>query len=318
MKVVMINDCAFVGETLVKYLPSRFDVVHLTRTRKFLDKTVKIAWKILRAKGDIYHCHYLLQDCWFTLKFGKRPVIGHAHGTDLREVIRSRKLGRFVRCNLENCDKILVAQPMILDVAREFNETAEYFPIPYDPKLFYPISLTTERKVKLVFMASPQNFGVKGTHKLFYALSLVKIPVKVKAIRYGKDLERAEQLAKQLKLDVDFIDVVPHDNMNQLYWNSDVVLGSYGVGQLDTVAIEAMASGKPIVHHVLEGFYPSCPLEEFTSPEEMSQTITRLLTDDKEAEKRVAMQLKYVKTTHSAPILAEKLTKIYEELVSHR
>jgi len=316
MKVVMINDCAFVGETLIRYLPSHTDAVHLKRTRKFLDKTVKIAWKILRAEGDVYHCHYLLQDCWFTLKFGKRPVIGHAHGTDLREVIRNRKLGRFVRYNLKNCDKILVAQPTILDVAREFNETAGYFPIPYDPKLFYPMSVATERMVKLVFMASPQNFGVKGTDKVFYALSLVKIPLKVKAIRYGKDLERAIQLAKQLKLDVDFIDMVPHDNMNQLYWNSDVVLGSYGVGQLDTIAIEAMGSGRPVVHHVLEGFYPTCPLGEFTSPEEVSQTITKLLTDEKEAKKRVALQLRYVETTHSAPILAEKLAEIYEELVS--
>ena len=76
MKVVMINDCAFVGETSVKYLPSCFDVVHLKRTRKFLDKTVKIAWKILRAKGDVYHCHYSLQDCWLALKFGKRPIVG--------------------------------------------------------------------------------------------------------------------------------------------------------------------------------------------------------------------------------------------------
>lgn len=315
MKVVMINDCAFVGETLIKYLPSRFDVVHLKRTRKFLDKTVKIAWKILRAKGDIYHCHYLLQDCWFTLKFGKHPVIGHAHGTDLREVIRSKKLGHVVRYNLENCDKILVAQPMILNVAREFNKTAEYFPIPYDPKLFYPIPLTTERKVKLVFMASPQNFRIKGADKLFYALSLVKTPVKVKAIRYGKDLERAERLAKQLKLDVGFIDMVPHEDMNQLYWNSDIVLGSYGVGQLDTVAIEAMASGRPVVHHVLEGFYPSCPVEEFKSTEEVTEVITKLLGDREEIEKRVKIQLKYVNATHSATILGGRLAETYKLLI---
>jgi len=315
MKVVMINDCAFVGETLIKYLPSSIDVVHLKRTRKFFDKTVKIAWKILRTKGDVYHCHYLLQDCYIASKLGRRPLIGHAHGSDLRDTLHSKKWGWIVKYNLKNCDKILVAQPTILDVAKEFNDTAEYFPIPYDPKLFYSAPFVTGREVKRVFMASPQDFRVKGSDKLLHALSLVNIPFKAVAVRYGRDVERTEKLAEDLGLDVKFIDKVPHDSMNQLYWGSDIVLGSFGVGQLGTVAIEAMASGRPVVHHILRGFYPSCPLEEFTSPKEVSQTLTELLTDEKEVKMRVAVQLKYVKTSHSAPILAEKLTKIYDELV---
>jgi glycosyltransferase involved in cell wall biosynthesis len=310
----MINDCAFVGETLIKYLPSHIDAVHLKRTRKFLDKTVKIAWKVLKSKGDIYHCHYLLQDCWLALKFGKRPILGHAHGTDLREVLGTKKWGWMVKHNLKSCDKILVAQPTILDVAKELNYTAEYFPIPYDPKLFYDVPSVTGRKVKRVFMASPQDFRIKGSDRLLHALSLVKIPFKVVAVRYGRDVKKAEKLAERLGLNVEFIDKVPHDAMNQLYWGSDIVLGSFGVGQLDTVAIEAMACGRPVVHHVRKRFYPSCPLEEFTSVEEVSEDITRLLTDEKETEKRIQMQLRYVNATHSAPLLAEKLAKIYDEL----
>ena len=315
MKVVMINDCAFVGETLIKYLPSYIDVVHLKRTRKFFDKTVKIAWKILRVNGDVYHCHYLLQDCWLALKLGKRPIVGHAHGSDLREVVRSRKWGWMVKRDLRSCDKILVAQPTILDVAKEFNDTAEYFPIPYDPKLFYNAPFEAGREVKRAFMASPQDFRVKGSDKLLRALSLVKIPLKVVAVRYGKDAERAEKLAEDLGLDVKFIAKVSHDDMNRLYWGSDIVLGSFGVGQLDTVAIEAMACGRPVVHHIRKRFYPSCPLEEFTSVEEASGTIIKLLTDTKEAERRIGMQLEYVNKTHPAPLLAKKLAQTYEDLM---
>ena len=89
----------------------------------------------------------------------------------------------------------MVAQPTILDVAKEFNETAEYFPIPYDPKLFYNVPFVARREAKRVFMASPQDFRVKGTDKLLHALSLVKIPFKLVAIRYGRDTERAEKRA---------------------------------------------------------------------------------------------------------------------------
>lgn len=314
MKIVMVNDCAYVGETLIKYLPEDLNVLHLKRSRGFFDKTFGIAWRIFRANGDLYHVHYLLQDCYLALKFGRHPLIGHAHGSDLRDVLYSRKWGRIVKHNLKSCDNILVAQPTILDTAKEFNDTAEYFPIPYDPKLFYNAPFVTGRDVKRVFMASPQHFRVKGSDKLLRALSLVKIPFEVMAVRYGRNVKRAEKLAEDLGLDVKFIDKAPHEGMSQLYWESDIVLGSFGVGQLDTVAIEAMACGRPVVHHIRKRFYPSCPLEEFASVEEVSKDIARLLTDEKETEKRIETQLKYVEATHSAPILAKKLNKIYEKL----
>ena len=57
MKVIMINDCAFVGETLIKYLPEDLRVFHLKRSRRFFDKTLGIAWKILGSEGDLYHVH---------------------------------------------------------------------------------------------------------------------------------------------------------------------------------------------------------------------------------------------------------------------
>jgi hypothetical protein len=84
----MVNDCAFVGGTLIKYLPSFFNVVHIKRTRRFFDKTFGVFWKILRC-------------------------------------------------------------------------TAEYFPIPYDPEIFYPKPLFINRKVKQILLVSPHNFRTK-------------------------------------------------------------------------------------------------------------------------------------------------------------
>jgi glycosyltransferase involved in cell wall biosynthesis len=313
MKVLMVNDCAYVGETLIKYLPSEINVIHLKRTRGYLDKTLRIFWKVFRSKGDLYHVHYLLQDCYMALKLGKHPLIGHAHGSDLREVIRSKKWGWIVKYNLKNCDKVLVAQPTILNVAREFNETAEYLPIPYDPEIFYPNPLPKEHKIKRVFLASAHDFRIKGTDKLLKALAKVDVPIEVKTIKSGKDSEKAERLAKNLGLKVEFIDKVPHNEMNKLFWESDLVLGSFGIGQLDTVAIEAMACGRPVVHHILKGHYPFCPLEEISSVEEIFEYIMSFLTDYKEAKKRVQAQLKYVTSVHSARLISRKLVKVYQE-----
>jgi len=186
----MVNDCAYVGETLIKYLPREIEVMHLRRSRHFLDKTFGIAWKIFRANGDIYHVHYLLQDCYLALKFGKHPLIGHAHGSDLRDILHSKKWGWMVRHNLRNCDKIVVAQPTILELAKEFNETAEYFPIPYDPEIFYPKPLPEELEVKHVFLASPHDFKAKGTDKFLRALASLDVPLRIKSVWYGRMLNK--------------------------------------------------------------------------------------------------------------------------------
>jgi glycosyltransferase involved in cell wall biosynthesis len=314
MKIVMINDAAFVGETLLKYLPPELEKQQIKRSRGLWDKTFGIAFKILKAKGDIYHAHYLLQDCYIASRLGKKPLVGHAHGSDLRDEIKKRKWGWIIRHNLRKCAKILVAQPTILDAALEFNGTAEYFPIPFDPKIFFPKPPPPEREEKQVFIASTHNFRIKGTDKFLKALASLSASVKIKSLAGGKDFAEAQQLARELGLQADFIPKVSHEKMSELYWESDLVLGSFSIGQLDTVAIEAMACGRPVVHSVSRRFFKSCPLEELESVDETAEVIQRLLVDKKEREQRVKSQLEYVNATHSAPLLAERLLGIYNAL----
>jgi glycosyltransferase involved in cell wall biosynthesis len=318
MKVVMINDCAFVGETLLKYLPTDVEKRHIKRTRSLWSKTFGIAYSILGAKADIYHVHYLLQDCYIAARMGKKPLVGHAMGSDLRQQLKSRKWGWIVRSNLKNCNKILVCQPTILDAAKEYNETAEYLPIPFDPKIFYPKPLHKDREQKHVLLASAHDFAIKGTDKLLKAVaSMSKMPIKVKTISFGRDVESARQLARELGIKIEFIPKVPHEKMNELYWESDLVLGSFGVGQLDTVAIEAMACGRPAVHSIYKEYFSDCPLERLETTEQVSRVISKLLFDEREIKQRVKGQLEYVNATHSAFILAKRLMKIYDTMVSN-
>ncbi|MEM2293775.1 MAG: glycosyltransferase [Nitrososphaerota archaeon] len=315
MKVVMVNDCAYVGETLLKYMPSDVEKLHIRRTRGFWSKTFGLAYNILRAKGDVYHVHYLLQDCFLAARFGKKPLVGHAHGSDLREVINKKKWGWIIKYNLKHCDKVLVAQPTILDIAKKYNRAVEYFPIPYDPELFYPKPLPEKRGKKVVLLASPHDFKVKGTDKLLYACTKVDVPFKLRMIDYGKDAKRAKILAKKLGLKVEILNKVPHEYMNKLYWDADLVLGSFGVGQLDTVAIEAMACGRPVIHHILKEYFPKCPLQEFHDIECVAKLINTLLTDNEKKEELRNKQLKYVSTHHNAIDLARRLFRIYNFLM---
>ena len=314
MKLVMINDCAFVGTTLLKYLPEELEKQHITRSRSFWDKTFGIGLKILKSEGDIFHVNYLLQDCYIASKFGKKPLLGHAHGSDLREQIKKRKWSWIVKSNLQKCNKILVAQPTILDKALEFNDTSEYFPIPYDPSLFFSKPNPENNEQKIVFLASTHNHKIKGNNKLLQALSSLSGKIKIKSIASGKDLEKSKKIAEKLNLKIDFVPIVPHNKINELYWESDLVLGSFGIGQLDTVAIEAMACGRPVIHSISKKFFKKCPLEQLETIEETSELIKKLLFNKKERNQRIKKQLLYVESAHLAPILSKKLFDIYNEL----
>ena len=64
--------------------------------------------------------------------------------------------------------------------------------------------------------------------------------------------------------------------MNELYWEADLVLGSFGVGQLDTVAIEAMRKTSNTRNK--KEIFPNCPLTDIESTDyEITNKLNNLL-----------------------------------------
>jgi len=57
---------------------------------------------------------------------------------------------------------------------------------------------------------------------------------------------------------------------------------------------------------------------ESRTVEETCKPISGLIIDEKERESRVRTKLEYVNRTHSAPVLAEKAVKVYQEPMSER
>jgi len=274
MRISMVNDCAYVGETILKYLPQDLETVHVRRGRNLLDKTFGLAYRILRARGDIYHVHYLLQDCYLTLKLGKKPVIGHAHGSDLRRSLNHPVWGRVVRHNLRECDKVLVSTPDILSVATAFSDDAEYFPNPVDTERFHPEPFRARDDKLRVFLACDSNWEVKGVDKAIRALGKLKNDVEASIIGYGKDFSRSLRLARSLSLEMSVLPVTSHRNMREYYWNADLVIGSIGVGGLGMVVLEAIACGRPTITYVSSNYreYADFPLKDIKTADGIAST----------------------------------------------
>jgi len=311
MKIVMVNDCAHVGETLIKYLPEDFSVLHLKRSRRFFDKTFGIAWRIFRAKGDLYHVHYLLQDCYLALKFGKRPLIGHAHGSDLRRSLKHRVWGRIVRYNLKHCDKVLVSTPDILGIARKYRADTEYVPNPVDTSIFYPKPLKKRDKTRKVLIASDSNWGVKGTDLAIKALSRINDKVNVSIIKYGVDFNKTMDLASSLGLGLNVLPKVAHKRMSKYYWDADVVIDRFKLGSLGMVSLEAIACGRPVIAYV-SSTYPACkgfPLKDVDSVEKVVTAVMNVSPELRKAE------YAYLKVNHDCNLIAGRMIEIYNSVI---
>jgi len=310
MKLIMVNDCAFVGETLLKFMPPDLDKQHIKRSRNFWRKTFGLAFNILKAKGDIYHANYLLQDCYVANRLGKKPLIGHAHGSDLRNSLNHFAWGRIVRHNLKHCDKILVSTPDILEIARKHREDAEYLPNPTDPELFYPKAACQKSKKKRVLIASDSNWSVKGTDIAIKALSKIKEEVDVSIIQQGRDYQKTIALASSLGLDLKILRKVSHKRVNEYYWDADVVIDRFALGSLGMVSLEAIACGRPALAYV-SSKYPEnkdFPLKDLRDEETIADIVTKLPSKLWEKEQI------FLKKHHDIENIKPRLLSIYEEL----
>ena len=312
MKVVMVNDCAFVGETLLKYLPSEIEKEHIKRSRGLWSKTFGLAYKILIAKGDVCHAHYLLQDCYVAARLGKRPLIGHAHGSDLRTSLQHPVWGRIVRHNLKRCDKVLVSTPDVLGQAKKFREEAEYLPNPVDTELFHFKPLVPHVGKKNVLIASDSNWVVKGTDVAIEALAKIKEDVQVSIIAHGVDLERTIDFAGSLGLRLNILPKVSHEKLKNYYWNADVVIDRFALGSLGMVSLEAIACGRPIITYVSSEchVHRDFPLKDINT---VDRAVKALRGASQDLWKK---EYDYLTKHHAPEKVAKKVMDVYQQLLA--
>jgi glycosyltransferase involved in cell wall biosynthesis len=313
MKLVMINDCANVGETLLKYMPPTIERQHIKRTRGLWSKTFGVTYKILRAKGDVYHSNYLLQDCYVAVRLGKKPIVGYALGSDLRTSLKHSLWGRVVRHNVKNCNKVLVSTPDILRVAKQFRNDAEYLPPAVDTELFYPKPPIQHKGKKKVLIASNSNWNVKGTDIAIRALSKLKDEVETSIIRHGTDFNKTLSLASSLDLGLTVLPTTPHENIREYYWNADIVVDQFKFGCAGMISLEAIACGRPAIAYVTSEYqeYQHFPVKDLASEEQIAEAIVE--ADDALWKK----EYEYLMENHRPESVLKKLLAIYDSATNH-
>ncbi len=313
MKLVMINDCANVGETLLKYMPTTIERQHIKRTRGLWSKTFGVAYNILRAKGDVYHSNYILQDCYIAIRTGKKPMVGYALGSDLRTSLKHPLWRRVVRHNVRNCDKIIVSTPDILRIAMQFRNDAEYLPPAVDTGIFYPKPSIQHQGRKKVLIAGSSNWAVKGTDIAIRALSKLKDEVETSIIQYGVDFAKTLSLASSLGLRLKVLPKASHEKIREYYWDSDVVIDQFKVGCEGMISLEAIACGRPTLAYLSSEYaeFQDFPLKDLVSEEQIAETIMN--ADDALWKE----EYEYLTKNHKPESVLERLLAIYDSVLKH-
>jgi len=235
MKIVMVDDCAYVGYELRRELIKRgFEVEHVFFTKSRLPKiaTLKMALKLRKMKCDLIHAHFCRSAAYASYLSGK-PYIVHCHGSDIRGGINWLKR----RC-LKKAKRVLVSTSDLLEILP--NAT------------WLPNLVDTER-----FRLLKEHNGNKV---LYFPHWYEDLTQELK--------ENCEKLSYDLTVPSAYS--VPYEKMHLFLNEFDIFVDQFFIKSYSKTALEAMACEIPVIgyRHDLEK-----TLKELTSHSERKNLV---------------------------------------------
>jgi glycosyltransferase involved in cell wall biosynthesis len=139
--------------------------------------------------------------------------------------------------------------------------------------------------------------------------------------RTRKGTEHVVAACRELGLDLDVVEGLPHTEARRRYERADIVVDQLNAGWYGLFAIEAMALGKPVVtflhdeavRRTEEAFGIRLPVVSATK-ETLAERLRPLVTDADERRRLGAAGRAYVERVHDADRVADRLLAIYSRL----
>jgi len=214
----MVNDVAFVGFELRRALTKRgIKVTHLffegyprQKGRYFeaLRMTLKMAWKLRKARCNLVHAHGARYAAYAGYLSGK-PYVVHCHGSDIRSGINWLE-----RKCLNKAKKVLVSTRDLLEVLPD----AIWLPNPVDMERFKPLREHDGNKV------------------LYYPKWYENISNEL--------MNLCEKLGYELRIQRKKI---PYKRMHEFLNRFDIYVDRYAIKSYSKTALEAMACGLAVI-----------------------------------------------------------------------
>ena len=334
MKIVHVNDVAFVGSTLVSglaeigvdaelYSFANYNNSHLPKIFKSFITAVlrfieifRLGKYLRRGKYNIVHIHF--GTFAYLALLNRTPFFLHIHGTDVRRFVNWPILGTIIRLGLKKAKQVFYTTPDLKSLVERYRPDAIFFPNPIDTEKFLPNSEQKNQENSVVFNINKLD-RYKGLDKVLPALDQILINnpyVRVLMFDFGNALLEAEEFITKYRNDprLTLMHPVSHKKMLELIQDASVIVGQMETGSLGCSELEAMSCSKPVVCYFnYESAYPSIPpIYNAKNADEIRDQIEYILNNPVEAQKKGEEARAWVVEHYDKRIVARKLVEIYQ------
>lgn len=326
MRVLHLNDCAFVGATVVAQARSEgLDWRHLTPDQvrpattpsgplaplAYLPYVVRRARAV--AGSDVVHVHYgtsarLLRERGIP----RRPYVLSLHGTDIRTQFRDPCYHDELRQAIDGAATVLYTNLDTAEVTLAARPDAEHLPQAVSPRglpTWNRQGATAAPRIVFAPRWSPDK-GVAQQLELVAALHAAYPQAELVGLDWGPGAPDAAAAGVRL------VATMPHADYLDLLATADVV-----IGQADTILsvsdFEAMLIGAPVAalgERLASGDGTTPPTMNGTI-EQVVEQVGQALADPVAATERLGAK-EWVQAHHDPHLLVAKLTPIYQAAAS--
>lgn len=244
---------------------------------------------------DIVHVHGGVGNAGlyyrFKKVFGKKKIVIHFHGTDLR----MSKNTKFYNI----ADVILVSTPDLLKYSGNVGgRKLHHIPNPINLKLMKPLDMKEREplleKEKIIIAHMPTRRAFKGTEEI------------IKAVK---------KLKKKYNVELNLIEGADHKTAQKRLRASDICIDwvSKKFDIYGMVSIEAMSYGIPTLCKFNESYYDPPIIN--TEPKDIQKNLERLITDRDLYLKTSKESREYVENVHDVKKSVAKIVKHYKKIL---
>jgi hypothetical protein len=269
--------------------------------------------------AEVIHWHYTVSSIPFEwdLRYLARlnkPRLVEFWGTDVRDPDRACSDNPYLKELIKDGDAYSISSRSSLGIQKAFSNAGFACLIP-GPELFdylrpdlFPCPIRTEAAVAVNEMVpvfpDPENRRPVVAH--------MPSRPKVKGTEFV--LKAVQALSKELDFEFRLIQNVPHREALDMIRGCDIVLDQFIIGSYGTVALEAMALGKPVLCYIKPALLSRLPAEFpmiNANPDNLREVLKALIQDGPLRHGTGRKGRHYAELHHDARVVAKQLQEIY-------
>jgi glycosyltransferase involved in cell wall biosynthesis len=246
------------------------------------------------------------------------PFIVQCHGSDVRHRLKQPFFRTVLTSIFRRAAAVMCITPDILPLVQSIRPDAMFFPAPIDTEQFSPRKVPQPQSWTILLLARLDP--VKGVDVSTQGIArfVQRHPdVRVMVLDCGPLREKYKQLYSER---FEFIPPVAQEEVRQLIWPADVIVGQFALGALGLSELQAMSCGKPVIasFRYEEAYATPPPLCQARNAEEIEVQLENLFQHPEVAKELGQKAREWVINYHNHQMLAVRLETLYQTILNER